>query len=138
MTDLREESTCWPSFSATAGRVPVTAVAAIAMRLADKIIGALNLQPTVSRQHSDMDIEEVAEVMTDVATSALGLLCSVNPDPAQVDAASSVHPSTAVRRTCRHPAHPIDSWPVSATCGPVRPVSEHRSARRSPGRILHA
>ena len=38
------------------------------MRLADKIIGALNRYSTAPRQHSDMDIE-LAEVMTDVATS---------------------------------------------------------------------
>jgi GAF domain-containing protein len=70
VTDLREESTRWPEFSAAAARASVAAVAAIPMRLSDKIIGALNLYSTEPRQWSDRDIE-VAAVMADVATSYL-------------------------------------------------------------------
>jgi len=77
VTDLREESTRSPEFSATATRVSMTTVATIPMRLADKIIGALNLYSTEPRYWWDMDIE-VAEVMADVAT-----------------ATSSTHPSYA-------------------------------------------
>jgi len=67
VTVLREESTRWPEFSAAA-RASVAAVAAIPMRLSEKIISALNLYSTGPRQWSDMDIE-VAGMMADVATS---------------------------------------------------------------------
>jgi GAF domain-containing protein len=70
VTDVRQESTRWPEFSATATRVSVAAVAAIPMRLADQIIGALNLYSPEPREWSDEDIA-VAVVMADVATSYL-------------------------------------------------------------------
>ena len=43
VTDLRRESTRWPEFSASATRLSVAGVAGIPMRLADQIIGTLNL-----------------------------------------------------------------------------------------------
>jgi GAF domain-containing protein len=68
VTDVREESTRWPGFSASATRLPMAGVAAIPMRLADQIIGALNLYSTEPRQWSDADIA-VAGVLADMATS---------------------------------------------------------------------
>ena len=68
VSDVRKESTRWPEFSATATRHGVAAVAGIPMRLADRIIGTLNLYSTAPRQWSDVDIE-VAGVLADVATS---------------------------------------------------------------------
>jgi len=68
VTDVRQESVRWPEFSATAYRVGVAAVAGIPMRLADEIIGALNLYSTEPRKWSDQDIA-VARVLADVATS---------------------------------------------------------------------
>ena len=68
VTDVREESTRWPEFSATATRLSVAGVAAIPMRLADQIIGALNLYSPEPREWSDEDIA-VAGVLADVATS---------------------------------------------------------------------
>ena len=43
VTDVRKESARWPEFSATATRRGVAGVAGVPMRLADKIIGTLNL-----------------------------------------------------------------------------------------------
>ncbi|HEY5472967.1 MAG TPA: GAF domain-containing protein, partial [Candidatus Limnocylindrales bacterium] len=43
VSDVRQESARWPEFSATATRLAVAGVAGIPMRLADQIIGALNL-----------------------------------------------------------------------------------------------
>jgi hypothetical protein len=43
VTDVREQSTRWPEFSAFATRLSLAGVAAIPMRLADDVIGALNL-----------------------------------------------------------------------------------------------
>ena len=68
VSDVRQESTRWPEFSATAGRVGVAGVAGIPMRLADQIIGALNLYAPQAREWSDEDIA-VAGVLADVATS---------------------------------------------------------------------
>jgi GAF domain-containing protein len=68
VTDVREESDRWPEFSATATRVAVAGVAGIPMRLADEIIGALNLYSPEPREWSDEDIA-VAGVLADVATS---------------------------------------------------------------------
>ena len=68
VTDVRRESTRWPEFSASATRLPMAGVAAIPMRLADQIIGALNLYSTEPRQWSDADIA-VAGVLADMATS---------------------------------------------------------------------
>jgi len=68
VTDVREESTRWPEFSAIATRLAVAGVAGIPMRLDDKIIGALNLYSPEPRQWSDVDIA-VAGVLADVATS---------------------------------------------------------------------
>jgi ANTAR domain./GAF domain. len=68
VTDVREESTRWPEFSAIATRLAVAGVAGIPMRLADKIIGTLNLYSAEPREWSDEDIA-VAGVLADVATS---------------------------------------------------------------------
>ncbi|HYO18017.1 MAG TPA: GAF and ANTAR domain-containing protein [Dermatophilaceae bacterium] len=68
VTDVREESARWPEFSATASRLAVAGVAGIPMRLADQIIGALNLYSPEPRKWSDGDIA-VAAVLADVATS---------------------------------------------------------------------
>jgi GAF domain-containing protein len=68
VTDVREESARWPEFSATASRLAVAGVAGIPMRLADQIIGALNLYSPEPREWSDGDIA-VAAVLADVATS---------------------------------------------------------------------
>jgi GAF domain-containing protein len=68
VTDVRKESTRWPELSATATRLCVAGVAGIPMRLADQIIGALNLYSPEPREWSDVDIA-VAGVLADVATS---------------------------------------------------------------------
>ena len=68
VTDVREESTRWPEFSQTATRLNVAGVAGIPMRLADQIIGALDLYSPEPRSWSDADIA-VAGVLADVATS---------------------------------------------------------------------
>jgi len=68
VTDVREESTRWPEFSASATRLSMAGVAAIPMRLADQIVGALNLYSAAPRQWSDEDIA-VAGVLAGVATS---------------------------------------------------------------------
>jgi len=68
VTDVRKESARWPEFSAAATRLAVAGVAGIPMRLADRIIGALNLYSPEPRQWTDGDIA-VAAVLADVATS---------------------------------------------------------------------
>ncbi|HEX7537605.1 MAG TPA: GAF and ANTAR domain-containing protein [Dermatophilaceae bacterium] len=68
VTDVREESARWPEFSASANRLPMAGVAAIPMRLADQIIGALNLYSPEPREWSDEDIG-VAGMLADMATS---------------------------------------------------------------------
>jgi GAF domain-containing protein len=68
VTDVRAESARWPEFSETANRVNVAGVAGIPMRLADQIIGALNLYSPQPREWSDEDMT-VAGVLADVATS---------------------------------------------------------------------
>ena len=68
VTDVREESTRWPLFSASATRLSVAGVAAIPMRLSDQIIGALNLYAPEPRDWSDEDMA-VAGVLAGMATS---------------------------------------------------------------------
>ena len=68
VSDVRQESARWPEFAETAARVGVAGVAGIPMRLADQIIGALNLYSPKPREWSDEDIT-VARVLADVATS---------------------------------------------------------------------
>ena len=68
VTDVRLEFARWPEFAATAARVGVAGVAGIPMRLADDIIGALNIDSPEPREWSDEDIG-VAVVLADVATS---------------------------------------------------------------------
>jgi GAF domain-containing protein len=68
VTDIREESARWPQFSASATRLSIAGVASIPMRLADQIIGALNLYSPEPREWSDDDLE-VAAVMASMATS---------------------------------------------------------------------
>ncbi len=68
VTDVREDITRWPEFSASAARLSVAGVAAIPMRLADQTIGALNLYSPEPREWSDEDMA-VAGVLADMATS---------------------------------------------------------------------
>jgi len=68
VTDVRKESARWPQFATAAKRLEVAGVAGIPMRLADKIIGALNLYSPEPRAWSDGDVA-VAAVLADVATS---------------------------------------------------------------------
>jgi len=68
VSDVRAESARWPEFAETAAHVGVAGVAGIPMRLADQIIGALNLYSPKPREWSDEDIA-VAGVLADVATS---------------------------------------------------------------------
>jgi len=68
VTDIRDEPARWPQFSASATRLSIAGVASIPMRLADQIIGALNLYSPEPREWSDDDLE-VAAVMADMATS---------------------------------------------------------------------
>jgi GAF domain-containing protein len=68
VTDVRKEAARWPQFAADATRLGVAGVAGIPMRLADQIIGALNLYSPEPREWTDGDIA-VAAVLADVATS---------------------------------------------------------------------
>ena len=68
VTDVREETTRWPEFSASATRLSIGGVAAIPMRLADQVVGALNLYAPKPRDWSDEDIA-VADVLANMATS---------------------------------------------------------------------
>jgi len=68
VTDVRRESQRWPQFATAATGLGVAGVAGIPMRLADEIIGALNLYSPEPREWSDGDIA-VASVLADVATS---------------------------------------------------------------------
>lgn len=68
VTDVRQQPTRWPEFSAFATRLSVAGVAAIPMRLAGQVIGALNLYSLEPRDWSDEDMA-VAGVLADVATS---------------------------------------------------------------------
>jgi GAF domain-containing protein len=68
VTDVREESTRWPEFSASATRLSIAGVAAIPLRLADQVIGTLNLYSPEPREWSDESME-VATVLADMATS---------------------------------------------------------------------
>jgi GAF domain-containing protein len=68
VTDVRQEAGRWPEFSATASRLSVAGVAGIPMRLADEIIGALNLYSPRPREWTDEDMA-VARVLADLATS---------------------------------------------------------------------
>jgi len=70
VTDVREEPSRWPEFSASAARLSMAGVAAIPMRLADQVVGALNLYSPEPREWSDEDMA-VASVLADVATSYL-------------------------------------------------------------------
>jgi len=68
VTDVRQQPNLWPEFSAAAERLSMLGVAAIPMRLADQMIGALNLYSVEPREWSDEDIA-VAGVLADMATS---------------------------------------------------------------------
>jgi GAF domain-containing protein len=68
VTDIRHESARWPQFSASATRLSIAGVAAIPMRLADEVIGTLNLYSPEPREWSDEEMA-VAGVMAAVATS---------------------------------------------------------------------
>ena len=68
VSDVRLESARWPEFSEAATRLNVAGVAGIPMRLADKVVGALNLYAAEPRDWADADVA-VASVLADVATS---------------------------------------------------------------------
>ncbi len=68
VTDVRLETARWPEFAGAATRLGVAGVAGIPMRLANQIIGALNLYAAQPREWSEEDIT-VAAVLADVATS---------------------------------------------------------------------
>jgi len=68
VADVRQESTRWPQFSACATRLSIAGVAAIPMRLADQVIGALNLYDAEPREWPDQDIA-MAGMLADMATS---------------------------------------------------------------------
>jgi len=68
VTDVRKETARWPEFSASATRLSMAGVAAIPMRLADEIVGALNLYSPEPREWSDEDLA-VAGVLANMATS---------------------------------------------------------------------
>ena len=68
VTDVRQEASRWSEFSASATQLDMAGVAGIPMRLADQIIGALNLYSPEPRVWTDEDIA-VAGVLADVATS---------------------------------------------------------------------
>ena len=70
VTDIRQEFTRWPQFSACATRLSIAGVASIPMRLADQVIGALNLYDAGPREWSDQDIA-MAGVLADMATSCV-------------------------------------------------------------------
>jgi len=70
VTDVREHSTRWPEFSASATRLSMAGVAAVPMRLGEQIIGALNLYSLEPRDWSDEDMA-VAAVLASMATSYL-------------------------------------------------------------------
>ena len=68
VTDIRQEFTRWPQFSACATRLSIAGIASIPMRLADQVIGTLNLYDAGPREWSDQDIV-IAGVLADMATS---------------------------------------------------------------------
>lgn len=68
VSDVRHESARWPEFSAAATRLSMPGVAAVPMRLADQVIGALSLYSPEPRDWSDEDME-VAAVLASMATS---------------------------------------------------------------------
>jgi len=68
VSDVRLESVRWPEFAEAATTLNVAGVAGIPMRLADKVVGALNLYASQPRDWSDSDVA-VASVLADVATS---------------------------------------------------------------------
>ncbi len=68
VTDVRLESAKWPEFAAAANRLGVAGVTGIPMRLADEVVGALNMYAAEPRAWSEDDIA-VACVLADVATS---------------------------------------------------------------------
>jgi hypothetical protein len=68
VTDVRQESTRWPHYSAPATRLGLAGVAGIPMRDAGEIIGALNIYSREPREWSGQDIA-VAVVLADAATS---------------------------------------------------------------------
>ena len=67
VADVRAECARWPEFAATAIRLGVAGVAGIPMRLADQIVGVLDLYSPEPRRWTDEDIF-VARVLADVAT----------------------------------------------------------------------
>jgi GAF domain-containing protein len=66
--DARQEPAHCQEFSASATRLAVAGVASIPMRLADQVVGALNLYDAGPREWSDQDIA-MAGVLADMATS---------------------------------------------------------------------
>jgi GAF domain-containing protein len=68
--DLRETGDRWGGFSAAAGRLGVAGAAGVPMRLADQVVGALNLYDDEPRDWPDDDVA-VARLLADMATSYL-------------------------------------------------------------------
>lgn len=68
VSDVRNELARWPEFSAAATRLSMAGVAAVPMRLAEEVIGALNLYSPEPRDWSDEDMA-VAGVLGSMATS---------------------------------------------------------------------
>src|SRR5674476_1062618 len=64
VTDVRQESTRGPEFAACATRLSVAGVVSNPMRLADRVIGALNLYSPQPRQWSDEDIAVAGALTT--------------------------------------------------------------------------
>jgi GAF domain-containing protein len=64
---VRQESSRWPHYAATATELGIAGVAGIPMHDGDEVIGALNIYSSEPREWSDKDIA-VAVVLADVAT----------------------------------------------------------------------
>jgi GAF domain-containing protein len=69
-SDVRVEDARWPEYAEAARRVGVAAVAGVPMRLADQVVGAMNIYDAQPREWSEEDLA-AASVLADVATSYL-------------------------------------------------------------------
>ncbi|HSP39018.1 MAG TPA: GAF and ANTAR domain-containing protein [Frankiaceae bacterium] len=68
--DVSERADEWPDYVSAAAQAGIAGVAGVPMRLADEVIGALNLYASGPRDWSDEDIA-VAGVLADMATGLL-------------------------------------------------------------------
>ena len=69
-SDVRVEDARWPEYAEAARRLGVAAVAGVPMRLADQVVGAMNIYDAQPREWSEEDLA-AASVLADVATSYL-------------------------------------------------------------------